>query len=201
MLMRLNLISRNVSVSSAEESVAAPTARVWRVLSSTVVHVSESSHLHEGFGPDSGAHGQDSAGSSLQEANVTLQLPALHQRAGLQGGQTHTSSVWNSQWLNQMRSSGLTGAEVFRHVTIWKLKWHKGVWFPSSLQPSAASALINDFRPTHLNIEAHLAHAKSFLKLSINAVAIFGAAVSTSFWCSSPHPLSSGFTWWLSHRT
>lgn len=57
----------------------------------TVVHINESSHLHERFGPDSGAHGQDNAGPSLQEANVTLQLPALHQRARLQeGGQAHT---------------------------------------------------------------------------------------------------------------
>lgn len=47
-------------------------------------HADESTHLHEGFGPDSGAHLQDNTGSSLQEANVTLQLPALHQRARLQ---------------------------------------------------------------------------------------------------------------------
>ena len=59
-------------------------------LGEILMNVSESSHLDERFGPDSGAHGQDSAGPSLQETDVTLQLPALHQRARLQGGaQTH----------------------------------------------------------------------------------------------------------------
>lgn len=99
MLMRLNVFIFNVSITKAEEAVTAvwkhiiavwePRARVWRLPSSIVVHVSESSHLDERFGPDSGAHGQDNVGSSLQEANMTLQLPALHQRARLQeGGQT-----------------------------------------------------------------------------------------------------------------
>lgn len=50
----------------------------------------ECTHLEEGFGPDSGAHLQDDTGSSLQEANVTLQLPALHQRARLQEDVRHT---------------------------------------------------------------------------------------------------------------
>lgn len=54
------------------------------------VHAGEPTHLDEGFGPDSGAHLQDDTGSSLQEANVTLQLPALHQRARLQEDVRHT---------------------------------------------------------------------------------------------------------------
>lgn len=102
MLMMENVITLNVTITKAEEIVTAvwkhiiagrePIARVWCLLSSTVVHVSESPHLDERFGPDSGAHGQDSVGFFLQEANVTLQLPALHQRARLQeGSQTHGS--------------------------------------------------------------------------------------------------------------
>lgn len=176
--MALNVITLNVTITKAEETVTAvwnhiiavwePVARVWCLLSSTAVHVSESSHLDERFGPDSGAHGQDSAGSSLQEANVTLQLPALHQRARLQeGGQTHgwysgKQSVGKPEALwAKIKSTGLTGAswKVFRDVTMLKMKRHKRVSFPSSMQPSAGSVLINDFRLTHLNIEAHLAHA------------------------------------------
>ncbi len=41
------------------------------------------SHLDEGFSPESGANSQESAGSSPQPPNVTLQLPALDSRARL----------------------------------------------------------------------------------------------------------------------
>lgn len=40
-------------------------------------------HLHEGFNPESGAYSQEDTPSSLQQANITHQLPALHCGAGL----------------------------------------------------------------------------------------------------------------------
>lgn len=57
---------------------------------------------------------------------------------------------------------------------------------PAACSP-AVLVLINDYRLTHLNIEAHLAQARSLFSSYSYAVAIFGAAVGTNLWCSPHH--------------
>lgn len=133
------------------------------------MHAGESTHLDEGFGPDSGAHLQDDTGFSLQEPNMTLQLPALHQGARLQEHVRHTLK---------------TRPHVKDEATCG------GVSIARSAPPSGVSSQ-RDLGPMRINLAAHLERAESFLKLNISAaVSIFGTGVSTNLWSSPDHTQS-----------